>query len=149
MDSTKGSGGEACLPPRARGRAESDGAGASGTNNRDRKTGSRGARTRRRCLQALERFGPQVVLCDIGLPGMDGYAVARHLRAGRPAKTPTLVALIGYGSPEDHERSRAAGFDPHIIKPAYPEALLRLIDSVMYGTDLDERSRDRAAYKSG
>lgn len=86
-------------------------------------------------LQVFERFGPQIVLCDIGLPGMDGYEVARNLRARRPEKAPTLIALTGYGSPKDHERSRAAGFDHHVVKPVDLESLLRLIDSAVHGAN--------------
>lgn len=86
-------------------------------------------------LQAFERFGPQILLCDIGLPGMDGYEVARNLRARRPKKAPTLIALTGYGSPKDHERARAAGFDHHVVKPVDLKSLLRLIDSAVHGAN--------------
>lgn len=89
-------------------------------------------------LQAFERFGPEIVLCDLGLPGMDGYEVARHLRARRREKAPMLIALTGYGSPEDHERSRAAGFDHHVVKPADLDSLLRLIDSAVQGANTTE-----------
>jgi CheY-like chemotaxis protein len=59
-----------------------------------------------------------VVLCDIGLPGMDGYAVARALRADPKLGSIPLVALTGYALPEDVERATAAGFDAHLAKPA-------------------------------
>lgn len=66
---------------------------------------------------------PDVVLLDIGLPGMDGYEVARRLRA-EPAVAPLrLVALTGYGQPEDIERSARSGFDAHLVKPVGLEAL--------------------------
>ncbi|MBW8847434.1 MAG: response regulator [Burkholderiales bacterium] len=66
---------------------------------------------------------PDVVLLDIGLPGMDGYEVARRLRA-EPAVAPLrLVALTGYGQPEDIERSVRSGFDAHLVKPVGLEAL--------------------------
>ena len=72
-------------------------------------------------LQALEqaRAGQfDVALIDIGLPGLDGLEVARRLRAmGPPFDTMPLVAITGYGTPQDHERSRAAGFDLHLVKP--------------------------------
>jgi signal transduction histidine kinase len=58
---------------------------------------------------------PEIVLIDIGLPGIDGYEVARRLRAAHPGLT--LVALTGYGLPEDRARSLAAGFDLHLVKP--------------------------------
>jgi signal transduction histidine kinase len=73
---------------------------------------------------ALERartFEPEVILLDIGLPGMDGYEVARRIRLhGSRAR---LVALTGYGQSEDVQRARAAGFDEHLVKPADPEML--------------------------
>jgi CheY-like chemotaxis protein len=65
---------------------------------------------------------PEVVLVDIGLPGVSGYDVARRIRAalGPGVK---LAALTGYGQPEDRRRSRAAGFDAHLIKPVQLEDL--------------------------
>ncbi|MFG6415983.1 ATP-binding protein [Roseateles sp. DC23W] len=66
---------------------------------------------------------PDVVLLDIGLPGMDGYEVARRLRAAAPAAPMRLVALTGYGQPEDRQRSARAGFDMHLVKPVALEAL--------------------------
>jgi two-component system CheB/CheR fusion protein len=85
-------------------------------------------------LEAAERFGPDVVLCDIGLPGMNGYELAERLRppagepgAGRPV---TLIALTGYGDDASRERSRRAGFDHHLVKPMEPDALERVLDAV-------------------
>jgi CheY-like chemotaxis protein len=73
-------------------------------------------------LEAAERFLPEVVLLDIGLPGMDGHEVARRLR-GRPRfEHTTLVALTGWGQESDRRRSQEAGFDHHLVK------LLRTID---------------------
>ncbi len=67
---------------------------------------------------ALARdFRPEVVLCDIGLPGMDGYDVARAFRAEEDLRDTLLVALSGYTLPDDLERARAAGFDVHLAKP--------------------------------
>lgn len=86
-------------------------------------------------LDRFDRFNPQVVLCDIGLPGMDGYEVAVRMRERRPTNRPAMVALTGYGSAKDHERSIAAGFDHHVTKPADPEVLLRIIDSAMRAED--------------
>ena len=71
---------------------------------------------------------PDVVLIDIGLPGLDGYGVAQRLRAelaGDPR--PRLVALSGYGQPEDRQRSQAAGFDAHLVKPVDATTLARAI----------------------
>lgn len=66
---------------------------------------------------------PDVVFVDIGLPDIDGYAVARRLRANRPGADMRLVALTGYGHETDRARALAAGFDLHIVKPASIEAL--------------------------
>ena len=84
-----------------------------------------------RALEAFAEVRPQIVLCDIGLPGMDGYAVAARMRERGPGSMPVMIALTGYGGLKDRERALAAGFDHHLVKPADPEALLRLIDSAM------------------
>jgi len=81
-------------------------------------------------LAEAEGFEPEIVLLDIGLPGMDGFEVARRLRARPRSPQPLLVALTGYGQPEDVRRSREAGFDHHLVKPADPEALTALFPSV-------------------
>jgi CheY-like chemotaxis protein len=65
---------------------------------------------------------PDVAIIDIGLPGIDGYEVARRMRADT-GQGLTLIALTGYGFPEDRERSRAAGFDRHLVKPVAPDDL--------------------------
>jgi PAS domain S-box-containing protein len=79
-------------------------------------------------LAAAAEQLPEVVVLDIGLPGMDGYEVARRLRAdARFARIP-LIAVTGYGQEEDRARSREAGFDEHLAKPADPDVLRRLID---------------------
>ncbi len=67
-------------------------------------------------LAAFEQVRPDVALIDIGLPGMDGYEVARAIRARRPEAI--LIALTGYGQPEDARRAADAGFDAHLVKPA-------------------------------
>jgi signal transduction histidine kinase len=69
-------------------------------------------------------YRPDTVICDIGLPGMDGYAVAAALRADPATTGARLLALTGYGRPEDVERARAAGFDKHLVKPVSPDTLL-------------------------
>ncbi|BBL77027.1 hybrid sensor histidine kinase/response regulator [Methylomagnum ishizawai] len=76
---------------------------------------------------------PEVVLLDIGLPGMDGYAVARAMHGFAGADRPTIIALTGYGQPEDREKSRAAGFDAHLVKPVDLDALNRLLGAVGHG----------------
>jgi CheY-like chemotaxis protein len=77
-------------------------------------------------LKAATARRPDVVLCDIGLPGMDGYEVARQLRATE-AERVRLVALSGYAQPEDVARALEAGFDEHIAKPPDPEKLAGLL----------------------
>jgi CheY-like chemotaxis protein len=74
-------------------------------------------------LEAAARLVPDVILLDIGLPRMNGYAVARRLRAIEALRGTRLVALSGFGRSEDRELSRAAGFDDHLVKPASLNAL--------------------------
>jgi|SRR5579863_371533 len=62
-------------------------------------------------------FRPDVVLLDIGLPGMDGYEVAQHMRELPGLRNVRLVAVTGYGRAEDRLRAREAGFDEHLVKP--------------------------------
>jgi PAS domain S-box-containing protein len=78
-------------------------------------------------VQAARSFRPDVVLLDIGLPGMNGYDVARRLRAERDLGQPLLVALTGYGQEEDRTRAREAGFDLYLVKPVDPDALKALL----------------------
>lgn len=77
-------------------------------------------------LEAAAEFVPAAVLLDIGLPGIDGYQVARELRAARGAAL-LLVAVSGYGQEEDRQRSAAAGFDHHLLKPADPAKIIELL----------------------
>lgn len=70
---------------------------------------------------------PNIILMDIGLPGMDGYEVAQELRRNSELAQTLLIAMTGYGRPEDRERARAAGFDEHLIKPVNHEMLLKLL----------------------
>jgi signal transduction histidine kinase len=74
-------------------------------------------------LEQAERFGPEVILLDIGLPEMDGYEVARRLR--KTGTTARIVALTGYGQPQDVSRALDAGFDSHLVKPVEMPALLQ------------------------
>jgi PAS domain S-box-containing protein len=78
-------------------------------------------------VAAAREFLPDVILLDIGLPGMDGYEVARRLRSMPLLADTLLIALTGYGSEEDRQRAREAGFDEHLAKPADPEHLQRLM----------------------
>ncbi|WP_406698787.1 ATP-binding protein [Singulisphaera sp. Ch08] len=82
-------------------------------------------------LEAVERvsdFKPEIVLLDIGLPGMDGYQVAQKLRAEKACKDLLIIAISGYGQEEDRRRSTSSGFDHHLVKPIDHDALLSLID---------------------
>ena len=81
-------------------------------------------------LAKAREFQPEVVLCDIGLPEMDGYAVARAFRADDGLKRAFLVALSGYALPEDLQRAREAGFDRHLAKPPSIEKLEELLAEV-------------------
>ncbi len=78
-------------------------------------------------LEAAESQHPEYVLLDIGLPGMDGYELARRLREGRLGAVATLIAVSGYGQEEDRRRSRAAGIDHHLVKPVDHKELLSLL----------------------
>jgi CheY-like chemotaxis protein len=69
-------------------------------------------------LSVAAEFLPEVVLLDIGLPGMDGYEVAHQLRLMPTQTTAFLVAITGYGGAEDRARAKLAGFDEYLVKPA-------------------------------
>lgn len=79
--------------------------------------------------QAMD-FRPQLVLLDIGMPGMDGYEVCRRIRRESTLQSATVVALTGWGQDEDRRRSHEAGFDHHIVKPVEPSSLHRLLDDL-------------------
>jgi signal transduction histidine kinase len=70
---------------------------------------------------------PEVVLCDIGLPGLDGYGVVTKLKDEVRGPMPCMIALTGYGRPEDREAALGAGFDLHLVKPVDPEILMQSI----------------------
>ncbi|MFL6628236.1 MAG: response regulator [Vitreoscilla sp.] len=75
-------------------------------------------------LGQIDTFAPAAAVIDIGLPGMDGYQLAAEIRRRLAGKPMRLIAFTGYGSPEDIARSRAAGFDAHLVKPVEIESLL-------------------------
>jgi CheY-like chemotaxis protein len=95
-----------------------------------------------RGIELTERTSPQVVFVDVGLPGVDGYEVARRLRAAPAAKAAFLVALTGYGQPEDRRRALEAGFDAHVVKPIDPGRLSDVIASAQRSR-VEERSGSR------
>ena len=78
-------------------------------------------------LEAAERMVPDIVLLDIGLPGMNGYEVAKNLRNLPQSKSSLIVALTGYGQSEDRQQAMEAGFDVHMIKPPDAERLGSLL----------------------
>lgn len=77
-------------------------------------------------IEAFRTKKPDIALVDIGLPGIDGYEVARQIRALGPPQ-PFLVALTGYGRPEDRQRAAEAGFDTHLVKPVDPTDLTAVL----------------------
>ena len=76
-------------------------------------------------MEVARAFHPDVAVLDIGMPRMDGYEVARKLRAN--GEVCVLIALTGWGQADDHRRSREAGFDYHLIKPVQPSTLVKLL----------------------
>jgi signal transduction histidine kinase/CheY-like chemotaxis protein len=85
------------------------------------------ARDGRGGLALAHELRPDVVLCDIGLPDLDGYEVARALRRDEGLRRTRLVALSGFAQEEDRRRAREAGFDAHVAKPPDPEELASLV----------------------
>ncbi|MCC2669704.1 MAG: luxQ 12 [Armatimonadetes bacterium] len=78
-------------------------------------------------VRAAGKFAADVIVCDIGLPGMDGYAVAQELRKSGLLREARLIAVTGFGQPDDRRRTAEAGFDAHLTKPTDPDELLRRI----------------------
>ncbi len=83
----------------------------------------------RAALSLAQAFRPDVALLDIGMPGMNGYELARAFRLEPWGQTPTLVALTGWGQDEDRRRAAEAGFDRHLTKPVDPAQIEALLDS--------------------
>jgi CheY-like chemotaxis protein len=86
-------------------------------------------------LAAVERHKPHIAFLDIGMPDIDGYQLAHHIRARYPRGEIALVALTGYGSDDTRTRSRVAGFDAHLVKPASPA----LIESTLHQFNVGHR----------
>ncbi|TWT39351.1 ATP-binding response regulator [Blastopirellula retiformator] len=78
-------------------------------------------------LDLLRKQKPAFILLDIGLPGMDGYEVARRIRADHGQDGVKIIALTGWGGPEDRRRTKEAGFDDHVVKPVDPANLVSLL----------------------
>ena len=81
-----------------------------------------------KALVAAQAFQPEVVLLDIGMPGMDGWEVARRLQAKSTGKPPFLIAITGYGREEDRRKSEEAGIALHLLKPVNPRMLVGLLE---------------------
>ena len=79
-------------------------------------------------LRLAQEFHPDVVFCDLGLPGMNGYEVAKELRLLPFGREIVLAALTGYGQPSDREKSAEAGFDAHLVKPVDPSVIESFLD---------------------
>jgi CheY-like chemotaxis protein len=84
-------------------------------------------------LRQAEAATPDVIISDLGLPGMDGYELARQLRARPGSGRVVLIALSGYGRDEDRRQAAEAGFDHHLVKPPEMDMLLQLIGNVAAG----------------
>ena len=84
-------------------------------------------------LEAALAWQPELVLLDIGLPGLNGFEVAKRIRPEPLLKKVVLVALTGYGLEVDRQRSREAGFDHHLVKPTGFDAIEKILESVSQG----------------
>jgi CheY-like chemotaxis protein len=80
-----------------------------------------------RAVEAAGEFAPDVILMDIGMPGLNGYDACRRIRREPWGRGVCVVALTGWGQEEDRRRSREAGFDQHLVKPVEPATLDRLL----------------------
>jgi CheY-like chemotaxis protein len=78
-------------------------------------------------VDAIRRIKPDLALVDVGLPGLDGYEVAAQVRADPACGAVQLVAMTGYGQPDDCCRALRAGFDAHLVKPVRSDQLLALL----------------------
>jgi signal transduction histidine kinase len=108
------------------------------------------ARDGEQAITEAQNFAPEVVLLDVGLPQLDGYQVARRLRQLPPTRHALIIGLTGYGMPADRQRGREAGFDHHLLKPADPAELRRLIESrapVASGAEAAEKPSNLYAFR--
>jgi CheY-like chemotaxis protein len=81
-------------------------------------------------LQLAREFSPDVIFCDIGLPGMDGHEIARRVRKDPAIAQVILIALTGWGAEGEVRKTRESGFDFHMVKPVDSNALLELLSHV-------------------
>ena len=85
----------------------------------------------REVMQVAEAFKPNVILCDIGMPDLDGYQVARSVKAHPELRSIPLVAVTGYGRESDRRSALEAGFDLHLTKPVDVNLLRSIVDSAI------------------
>ena len=85
-------------------------------------------------LALADAFEPEVVLLDLGMPKLDGFETAREMRRRPWGPVATLVALTGWGQPQDRQRTGDAGFDLHLVKPVSAEHLFQAIGGEMPGS---------------
>jgi len=101
-------------------------------------------------IQAAIALRPEIALIDLGLPTVDGYEVARQIRSAFGLASPLLIALTGYGAPEQRSQALAAGFDLHIVKPVEPERLAALLEEYAarapHGTSAAAVSKESALH---
>jgi CheY-like chemotaxis protein len=86
-----------------------------------------------RAIAEVVRFEPQVILMDLGMPGMDGLETSRHIRARPAGRDIVLVALTGWGQDQDRQRTEDAGFSAHLVKPVNIDQLEALLGRLTAG----------------
>ncbi len=100
-------------------------------------------------LEFVQRLRPDAVLLDIGLPTIDGYLVAEHIRAQPENGRTMIVAVSGYGQEQDRERSKSVGFDYHVVKPIDPTVLAGLVGSLRHSRDARESEATQVPLSQG
>jgi CheY-like chemotaxis protein len=93
-------------------------------------------------IESVQRLRPDAVLLDIGLPSIDGYLVAEHIRAQPENISTMIVAVSGYGQEQDRLRSKSVGFDYHVVKPIDPTVLAGLIGSLRVSRDAAQKGSE-------
>ena len=91
-------------------------------------------------IERVHAFKPDIVLLDIWLPDVNGYDIARAIRASADARDVRLVALTGYGQLEDRKKSRLAGFDDHLVKPVEPAMLQHVLNAAVIVPDAERHA---------
>ncbi|QBQ55464.1 PAS domain S-box protein [Nitrosococcus wardiae] len=89
-------------------------------------------------LEAVREYGPTLILLDLGMPGMNGYEVAKRLQQWPREERPVLIALTGWGQEADRQRSREAGFDNHLVKPVNLRTLIQVLNTSKLSTGSPE-----------